>query len=63
VTPNSKVAGKPLKKIHFPRNTLVGAVVRGDNVIIPGGEDIIRVGDSLIVFARTETIPKLVNMF
>jgi trk system potassium uptake protein TrkA len=63
VTPNSKVAGKPLKKIHFPSNTLVGAVVRGENVIIPGGEDLIRVGDSLIVFARTETIPKLVNMF
>lgn len=63
VNPHSKIAGKKLKKTHFPKNTLVGAIVRGGNVIIPGGEDTVNIGDSLIVFARTDTIPKLVKLF
>ncbi len=63
VGPHSKIAGKKLKRTNFPKNTLVGAIVRGGNVIIPGGEDMVNVGDSLIVFARTDTIPSLVKLF
>jgi trk system potassium uptake protein TrkA len=63
VSPASKIAGKKLKRANFPKNTLVGAIVRNNSVIIPGGEDVVNVGDSLIVFARTDTIPKLVRLF
>ncbi len=63
VSPTSKIAGKKLKRANFPKNTLVGAIVRNNSVIIPGGEDVVNVGDSLIVFARTDTIPKLVRLF
>jgi trk system potassium uptake protein TrkA len=63
VSQDSKIAGKKLKRTHFPKNTLVGAIVRNGNVIIPGGEDVVNIGDSLIVFARTDTIPTLVKLF
>jgi trk system potassium uptake protein TrkA len=63
VTPHSKIAGKKLKRTHFPKNTLVGAIVRNGNVIIPRGDDMVNVGDSLIIFARTDTIPSLVKLF
>jgi trk system potassium uptake protein TrkA len=63
VSSHSKIAGKKLKRTNFPKNTLVGAIVRHGNVIIPGGEDVVNVGDSLIVFARTDTIPNLVKLF
>lgn len=63
VSSESKIAGKKLKRTHFPKNTLVGAIVRNGNVIIPGGEDVVNIGDSLIVFARTDTIPNLVKLF
>lgn len=63
VSAQSKIAGKKLKKAHFPKNTLVGAIVRNGNVIIPRGEDMVNIGDSLIVFARTDTIPSLVKLF
>jgi trk system potassium uptake protein TrkA len=63
VSSHSKIAGKKLKRTNFPKNTLVGAIVRRGNVIIPGGEDVVNVGDSLIVFARTDTIPNLVKLF
>jgi trk system potassium uptake protein TrkA len=33
VNPHSKIAGKKLKKTHFPKNTLVGAIVRNGKVI------------------------------
>ena len=63
VKPGSKVAGKLIRKIPFPRNTLVGAIVHEGLVVIPGGDDRVEVGDSLIIFAKTNTIPALIKLF
>ena len=63
VSATSKIAGKSLKKVHFPRNTLVGAIVRGDKVIIPQGDDGIRTDDSLIIFAKNEEVSRLMELF
>jgi trk system potassium uptake protein TrkA len=49
----------PLREVAFPRGALVGAVVRGERVIIPNGESIIEPGDRVIVFALTSVIPSL----
>lgn len=59
VTPTSKVHGKPLKRAGFPPNTLVAAIVRGEETIIPHGDTVIEVGDTAVIFARTEAIPRL----
>ncbi|MDI6916345.1 MAG: Trk system potassium transporter TrkA [Thermoplasmatales archaeon] len=63
VTNKSKVANRKLKKAGFPSNSIVGAIVRDDRVIIPSGEDEITPGDRLIVFARTEGISRLERLF
>lgn len=62
VKDGAKIAGKPLKKIDFPKNSLVGAIVRGDTTILPRGDDVVEVGDRLVVFALTEAVPKLERM-
>ncbi|HRS96325.1 MAG TPA: single-stranded DNA-binding protein, partial [Candidatus Latescibacteria bacterium] len=31
----SEITGRPFKEIHFPRGTIVGAIVRGEEIIIP----------------------------
>ncbi|MBU3902047.1 MAG: Trk system potassium transporter TrkA [Candidatus Thermoplasmatota archaeon] len=63
VTNKSKIVSKKLKKAGFPSNSIVGAIVRDDIVIIPSGEDEIMAGDKLIVFARTEGISRLERLF
>lgn len=63
VTPKSKVAGKPLRKIGMPSNSIIAAIARDGMTIIPHGDTKIEVGDNAVVFARTESIPKLKKLF
>ena len=54
----SELVGKPLRELDL-EEAIVGAIVRGEEVIIPGGEDFIEVGDHVIIFALRSAIPKL----
>lgn len=63
ITEKSKIAEKMVKNVKLPENTLIGAIVRGENVIIPRGDDELRIEDRVIVFARTDAIPKLEKLF
>ncbi|MFP4387490.1 MAG: NAD-binding protein, partial [Desulfococcaceae bacterium] len=55
----SDIVGKPLKTIQFPKGSLVTALLRGEDVIIPSGDSVIRPGDRIVIFARREAIPKV----
>ncbi|MCF8061294.1 MAG: Trk system potassium transporter TrkA [Deltaproteobacteria bacterium] len=55
----SDIVNAPLSRIKFPKDALIGAVVRGDEIIIPRGDTQIRAGDRLIIFALHKAIPKL----
>jgi trk system potassium uptake protein TrkA len=59
ITEKSRVREKQLKKIKFPKNTLVAAVIRNDKVLIPRGDFTIKLDDELIVFLRTDAFPRL----
>ena len=48
----SKITQKPLISIRLPRDSIIGAVVHGDHVIIPRGDTRIYPGDKAVVFAR-----------
>ena len=54
----SELVDKPLREIDFD-DAIVGAIVRGEEVIIPGGDDVIEVGDHVIIFALRSAIAKL----
>jgi trk system potassium uptake protein TrkA len=60
---DSPVAGRPLAEIRFPEGSLVAAIVRGDQVIIPRGSDRLRAGDTAIVFALPEAVGSVVKLF
>ena len=55
----SDIVDTPLSEINFPKGALLGAIVRGDEVIIPRGKSVVRVKDRLIIFAVRKVIPKL----
>ena len=46
---DSKVTGTPLEKLHIKKNILVCCINRGGKVIIPGGQDELKVGDSVVL--------------
>jgi len=61
VTERSKIAGKTLSRAGLPKNSLVAAIVRNSHTTIPHGDDSIYPGDRLVMFARTNVIPKLAD--
>ena len=56
VRKDSTITGKPLKHIKFPEKSLVGTIIRGNDLIIPSGNDSIEKNDRLIIFALKESI-------
>jgi len=55
----SDIVNLPLSKVKMPKGAIVGAIVRGDEIIIPRGDSVIRPKDHLIIFALQEVLPKL----
>ena len=52
VRENSPVTGKPLCELEFKKDVLVAAILRGKNVIIPRGYDVIEPGDAVVIVSR-----------
>ena len=55
----SDLVNLPLSKIKFPKGSLVGAIVRDDEIIIPHGDSVIKPKDRLIIFTLRKEVPKL----
>ncbi len=55
----SDIVNRPIKALKFPKGALIGAVVRGGDVIIPGGEDVILPDDRVVIFTLQSAIPKV----
>ncbi|MEM7652715.1 MAG: Trk system potassium transporter TrkA [Pseudomonadota bacterium] len=55
----SEIVGTPMREVDLPAGIVIGAVVHGDDVIIPGAETIIRVGDRVVIFAVSEMVNKV----
>jgi trk system potassium uptake protein TrkA len=59
----AKIADKPLSKVRLPQGSVLGAVVKGDVVVIATGETVIRGGDTVIVFSLPEAIDAVSQYF
>ncbi len=52
-------AGKKIKDIKLPRQCLITALVRGTSILIPTGEDEVRMGDEVLLIGATETMERV----
>lgn len=59
----SDIVNTPLSRVKFPKEAIVGAIVRGEEVIIPKGHNLIKPHDHMIIFALKGAIPKLEKLF
>ena len=55
----SDIVERPLRKIALPKGVLVTVIIRGEQVIIPGGETVIKPGDRVIIFGARQAVPKI----
>ena len=60
---DSGILDQPLKDISVPHGAIVGAITRGEEVIIPGGDDVMKSGDHVIVFALPEAAVEVEKFF
>jgi trk system potassium uptake protein TrkA len=59
----SDVVNTPLSEVKFPKEAIVGAIMRDNEIIIPRGHTMIKPHDHLIIFALKGAIPKLEKLF
>ncbi|MBT3765441.1 MAG: Trk system potassium transporter TrkA [Rhodospirillaceae bacterium] len=59
----SPLVGKPLRDVNLPAGVIIGAVVRGDEVIKPGGNTVVQAKDRIVLFASAESISKVEKFF
>ncbi|MEJ5227071.1 Trk system potassium transporter TrkA [Thermodesulfovibrio sp.] len=59
VSNKSSLVGRTLKEGIFPKNSILGAIIRDDRIIIPSGDDLIRERDKLIIFALKDSIKEV----
>jgi trk system potassium uptake protein TrkA len=54
---------RPLMALTPPPQSIVGAILRGPDVVVPRGSDEVRPGDRLIVFAAAESVGLVRDFF
>lgn len=59
----SEIVKKPLRKIRFPKKSILGAVVRNNTMILPKGIDAIHPGESVVVFTLPDDIERVQALF
>jgi trk system potassium uptake protein TrkA len=62
VGPNSKAAGKKLSELK-PRDVVIAAIVREDELIIPKGDTVIQAGDYVAMVGYPQAVSKLAKFF
>ncbi len=58
----SSLVGTPLRDIHLPDGIIIGALVRGDQVLTPRGDTVIQGRDRVIVFAQRDKVRTVEKM-
>jgi trk system potassium uptake protein TrkA len=55
--------GRPLSKLSFPRQAVLGAVIKGHRIITPRGDTVLQAGDQVIVFALPAGVKDVEKFF
>ena len=59
----SELINVPLKDLHLPDGILIGAIVRGAEVIMPRPDSVIKANDRVILFVLRDMIRTVEEMF
>jgi len=62
LTSESPVIDKRVKDVRLPENSVLVSVVRGENIIVPKGETVLKIGDDIIALTTIENEQQLLDM-
>ncbi len=62
VSGESSLVGKPIREIKLPQNSLIVAISRENESIIPRGDFVIEENDKMVIFTRKEDVPAVEKM-
>ncbi len=60
---DAKHLNKPLMKLPLPRDTLVAALVREGQLVVPGGADVLVPGDRIYLIGKRDAVVEAEDMF
>lgn len=63
ISDDFKKTGVPLKNLNLHKDTLIASIIRNDEVIFPGGNDTIELGDSVIVVSKIKELRHFSEIF
>jgi trk system potassium uptake protein TrkA len=63
VLPGTPAAGRSLEALALPDDALVGAIVRGEEVLVPEPQTVLEVGDHVILLALPRALPDVERLF
>ena len=59
----SAILNKPLNELDLPNDTVIGAILRGNNIIVPNGRVEIQAHDHVLVVTTSASIPAVEKLF
>jgi len=63
LNPNSRMVGKPISRLGLPEGIIIGAIKRGNEIIIPKGDAVLKGSDRLVVFAVGFHVNEIETLF
>lgn len=61
--PTSSLVGQPIAALQLPKTIMIGALLRGDEFILPRPETIIQEKDRVLIIATAESIKRVEKFF
>lgn len=59
----ARALGVPLRRMKIPRGALLAGIVHNDQVVIPGGDDVVQSGDTVIVLTTAAVRASVERLF
>ncbi len=59
----SPLVGEPLRKVALPSGVVIGAILRGQEVMLPNAETVVEPGDRVVLMALRENVKDVEQMF
>jgi trk system potassium uptake protein len=63
VLSTSPIAGQLIREVDFPEGVLVGALLKGNQVVKPTGGTRVEEGDVIVLFAMSKDVPEVERLF
>ncbi len=63
VDPHCPWLGRKLAALDFPRDAVIGAVLKQGRVLTPKGDTVLEAGDQVVVFAQSRGVDRVVEFF